>query len=113
MVVGAKVFELTDGFLWFVCGLYVGILMSPLIWALCGQSEWVYPQNNGSLAMAFDEYNSYRCIERVHRSVGTPLCCDRGQSSEWLSTEKVLFLFQLNSNMSNISFVMGRFSYQN
>ena len=25
MVVGAKVFELTDGFLWFVCGLYVGI----------------------------------------------------------------------------------------
>ena len=23
MVVGAKVCELTDGFLWFVCGLYV------------------------------------------------------------------------------------------
>ena len=31
MVVGAKVCELTDGFLWFVCGLYVGILASPLI----------------------------------------------------------------------------------
>ena len=30
MVVGAKVWELTDGFLWFVCGLYVGILISPL-----------------------------------------------------------------------------------
>ena len=30
MVVGAKVRELTDGFLWFVCGLYVGILTSPL-----------------------------------------------------------------------------------
>ena len=30
MVVGAKVCELTDGFLWFVCGLYVDILMSPL-----------------------------------------------------------------------------------
>ena len=30
MVVGAEVCELTDGFLWFVCGLYVGILMSPL-----------------------------------------------------------------------------------
>ena len=29
MVVGAKVCELTDGFLWFVCGLYVGILTSP------------------------------------------------------------------------------------
>ena len=31
MVVGAKVCELTDGFLWFVCGLYVGILTSPLV----------------------------------------------------------------------------------
>ena len=30
MVVGAKICELTDGFLWFVCGLYVGILTSPL-----------------------------------------------------------------------------------
>ena len=30
MVVAAKVCELTDGFLWFVCGLYVGILTSPL-----------------------------------------------------------------------------------
>ena len=31
MVVGAKVCELTDGFLWFVCCLYVGILRSTLI----------------------------------------------------------------------------------
>ena len=31
MVVRAKVCELTDGFLWVVCGLYVGILTSPLI----------------------------------------------------------------------------------
>ena len=31
MVVGVKVCELTDGFLWFVCGLYGGILTSPLI----------------------------------------------------------------------------------
>ena len=30
MVVGAKICELTDGFLWFVCGVYVGILTSPL-----------------------------------------------------------------------------------
>ena len=30
MLVGAKICELTDGFLWFVCGLYVGILTSPL-----------------------------------------------------------------------------------
>ena len=30
MVVGAKVCELTDGFLWFVCVLNVGILTSSL-----------------------------------------------------------------------------------
>ena len=30
MVVGSKVCELTDGFLWFVFGLYVGILTSSL-----------------------------------------------------------------------------------
>ena len=30
MEVGAKVCELTDGLLWFVCGLYVEILTSPL-----------------------------------------------------------------------------------
>ena len=33
MVVWAKVCDLTEDLLWFVCGLYVGILMSPLIWA--------------------------------------------------------------------------------
>ena len=32
MLVGAKVCDLTDGFLWFVCGLYVGILTSSLNW---------------------------------------------------------------------------------
>ena len=31
MLVGAKVCDLTDDLLWFVCGLYVGILMSSLI----------------------------------------------------------------------------------
>ena len=36
MVVGAKVCELTDGFLWFVCGLYVGILTSPLTYLALG-----------------------------------------------------------------------------
>ena len=30
MVVGAKVCDLTDDLLWFVCGLYVGILTSSL-----------------------------------------------------------------------------------
>ena len=34
MVVWAKVCELTDGFLWFVCGLYVRILTSPLTFSL-------------------------------------------------------------------------------
>ena len=36
MVVGAKVCELTNGFLWFVCGLYVEILTSPLT---CGNLQ--------------------------------------------------------------------------
>ena len=31
MVVGAKVCDLTEDLLWLVCGLYVGILTSPLI----------------------------------------------------------------------------------
>ena len=31
MVVGVKVCELTEDLLWFVCGLYVGILTSSLI----------------------------------------------------------------------------------
>ena len=30
MVVGTKVCELTEDFLWFVCGVYVGTLTSPL-----------------------------------------------------------------------------------
>ena len=30
MVVGAKVCDLTEDLLWFVCGVYVGILTSPL-----------------------------------------------------------------------------------
>ena len=30
MVVGAKVCDLTEDLLWFVCGLYAGILTSPL-----------------------------------------------------------------------------------
>ena len=29
MLVGAKVCDLTEDLLWFVCGLYVGILTSP------------------------------------------------------------------------------------
>ena len=38
MVVGAKVCELTDDLLWFVCGLYVGILTSPLSEAAGGEA---------------------------------------------------------------------------
>ena len=34
MLVGAKVCDLTEDLLWFVCGLYVGILMSSLTSAL-------------------------------------------------------------------------------
>ena len=54
----------------------------------------------------------YRCIIRVCCSVGTLLCCNRCHSSKWLSMEKVFLWFQLNSNMSNISFAMGMFSYR-
>ena len=50
MVVGAKVCELTDGFLWFVCGLYVGILMSPLT-RLSGL---------GSITLILSLYSSYK-----------------------------------------------------
>ena len=75
-------------------------------------SKGVYPRSDGRLAMAFNEY-IYRCIERFSGSVGTLLCCDCGMHSlKWLSIEKVGF-FRLNSNMSNISFAMGMFSYQN
>ena len=38
MMVGAKESELTDGYLWFVCGLYVGVLTSPLTLYVIGQS---------------------------------------------------------------------------
>ena len=44
----------------------------------------------------------YRWTERVCCSVDTLLCCDRGDSSKWVSREKVLF---------NDSFAMGMFSY--
>ena len=30
----------------------------------------------------------YRCIERVSRSVGALLCCDRGHSLKWVPTER-------------------------
>ena len=39
MVVGAKVCELTDDFLWFVCGLYVRILTPPLT-MMCTLYVW-------------------------------------------------------------------------
>ena len=38
MVVGAKVCDLTKDLLWFVCGLYVGILTSPLATVTCDRS---------------------------------------------------------------------------
>ena len=53
----------------------------------------------------------YWCIESVCQSVGTPLSWDGAHSSKWLSTESAIFWFWLNSNMLNISFAMGMFSY--
>ena len=40
MLVGAKVCELTDCFLWFVCGLFVGILTSPLTTPIVRRGKW-------------------------------------------------------------------------
>ena len=46
MVVGAKVCDLTEDLLWFVCGLYAGILTSPLnttiitSYSPCGGPGW-------------------------------------------------------------------------
>ena len=45
MLVGAKVCDLTEDLLWFVCGLYVGILMSSLNsaagWIMQVACEWL------------------------------------------------------------------------
>ena len=49
--------------------------------------------------MAFDEY-----IESVCRSVGTPF---------FALIESAVLGFRLNSNILNISFTMGMFSYSN
>ena len=40
MVVGAKVCDLTEDLLWFVCGLYVGILTSSLTIPVIRQPYW-------------------------------------------------------------------------
>ena len=62
MVVGAKVCELTDGFLWFVCGLYVGILTSPPKQCL-GQFLLIYDllvrSSLGKLAKNWSGGNTY------------------------------------------------------
>ena len=42
MVVRAKVCELTDGFLWFVCGLFVRILTSPLNCLYCFMTSCLF-----------------------------------------------------------------------
>ena len=49
MVVGAKVCELTDGFLWFLCGSYVGILTSPLIKTMATLSTYLKNQSSSIL----------------------------------------------------------------
>ena len=52
MVVGAKVCDLTEDLLWFVCGLYVRILTSPLsVWGyrlLHAPAEWWRERGAGS-----------------------------------------------------------------
>ena len=70
----------------------------------------MYRQSDGSLAMAFDEYiidASKVFVDLwVNFFLGTE--CINQNGSRW----KVLFWgFRLNSNMLNISFEMGMFSY--
>ena len=56
--------------------------------------------------------STYRCIKTVCRSVGTLFTCDGVYSSKWLSTEIAILEFRLNSNMFNISLLIGMLSYQ-
>ena len=61
--------------------------------------------------MAFDEFIS---MHQTCLSIwGYTFSCDRVHSLEWLLTESAIFVFRLNSNMLNISFVMDMFSNQN
>ena len=81
---------------------------------LTSQSELVSVKgctHRATEALPWLSMSRYRCIESVCLSAGTLLSCDRANLSKWLSTESKILGFQLNSNMLNISFVMGMFSY--
>ena len=84
MVVGAKVCELTDGFLWFVCGLYVGILTSPLTHFVTTTKKMV---TGHSLNIEF--------CNLISATAGTNVF-----SCEWLHTFQRKF-----TNISRISFI--------
>ena len=63
MVVGAKVCELTDGFLSFVCGLYVGIVTSPLSSSICGKpGQAVVPKQHILVVFPIDWYKFFPLI---------------------------------------------------
>ena len=58
MVVGAKVCEVKDGFLWFVCGLYVGILASPLRNICDGLQQYIQCDEHFLLYLSLNTHKS-------------------------------------------------------
>ena len=69
---------------------------------MCGLKEvkGVYHQSDGSLATV-----------DIDASKGLIDQWEYFFVAKWFSMEEVFFLFRLNSNMFNISFSMGMFSY--
>ena len=60
MLVGAKVCDLTEDLLWFVCGFYVGILKSPLTIESLGKNCVSYLNLE-----IFHNSFSWFCVNRV------------------------------------------------
>ena len=66
---------------------YQSILHLQRMWSLNGNCIYMHAMLLLERRKPCDDI--YRCIERVHHSVGTLLCCDRGDSS----TEKIFLGF--------------------
>ena len=71
----------------------------------------MYPQSDLSLAMAFEEYISMH--QKCLSICGYTFFLQQSAFIEMVFGGKCYFLIRLNSNMLNISFAMGMFSYQN
>ena len=76
MVVGAKVCELRDDFLWFVCGLHVGILTSPLTMSQRISSENSFVFKRGRPATRVRKSGLELCLVLFMYTVCISLSCD-------------------------------------